>query len=103
MVKRKQNCCSFCGRGENEVNMLITGMQGYICDECVAQAYQITQTVFHGQGAEAAEKNLTSNQIAEMAAGSKQISEATQIVSELAGKTKDAMTAIDEMLVKFKV
>ena len=44
--------------------MLITGMQGYICDECVAQAYQITQTVFHGQGAEAAEKNLTSKQIA---------------------------------------
>ena len=73
MVKRKQNCCSFCGRGENEVNMLITGVQGYICDECVAQAYQITQTVFHGQGAEAAEKNLTSNQIAEMAAGSKDL------------------------------
>ena len=73
MVKRKQNCCSFCGRGENEVNMLITGMQGYICDECVAQAYQITQTVFHGRGAEAAEKNLTSNQIAEMAAGSKDL------------------------------
>ena len=73
MVKRKQNCCSFCGRGENEVNMLITGMQGYICDECVAQAYQITQTVFHGQGAEAAERNLTSNQIAEMAAGSKDL------------------------------
>jgi len=73
MVKRKQNCCSFCGRGENEVNMLITGMQGYICDECAAQAYQITQTVFHGQGAEAAEKNLTSNQIAEMAAGSKDL------------------------------
>ena len=73
MVKRKQNCCSFCGRGENEVNMLITGMQGYICDECVAQAYQITQAVFHGQGAEAAEKNLTSNQIAEMAAGSKDL------------------------------
>ena len=53
--------------------MLITGMQGYICDECVAQAYQITQTVFHGQGAEAAERNLTSNQIAEMAAGSKDL------------------------------
>ena len=73
MVKRKQNCCSFCGRGEDEVNMLITGMQGYICDECAAQAYQITQTVFHGQSAEAAEKNLTSNQIAEMAAGSKDL------------------------------
>lgn len=39
----------------------------------------------------------------EMAAGSKNISEATQVVSELAGKTKEAMTAIDEMLLKFKV
>ena len=38
-----------------------------------------------------------------MAAGSKQISQATQIVSELAAKTKDAMSAIDEMLLKFKV
>ena len=39
----------------------------------------------------------------EMAAGSKQISQATQIVSELAVKTKDAMSAVDEMLLKFKV
>ena len=38
----------------------------------------------------------------EMAAGSKQISEATQMVSELALKTKDAMDAIDDMLGKFK-
>lgn len=39
----------------------------------------------------------------EMAAGSKQISQATQTVSELAAKTKDAMSAVDEMLLKFKV
>lgn len=39
----------------------------------------------------------------EMAAGSKQISQTTQIVSELAAKTKDAMSAVDEMLLKFKV
>lgn len=39
----------------------------------------------------------------EMAAGSKQISQATQIVSELAAKTKDAISAVDEMLLKFKV
>ncbi len=38
----------------------------------------------------------------EMAAGSKQISEATQMVSELALKTKDAMDSIDDMLAKFK-
>ena len=41
MVKRKGNCCSFCGRSENEVALLITGMDGYICNECAEQAYEI--------------------------------------------------------------
>lgn len=35
--------CSFCGRSENEVGFLITGMSGYICDSCATQAYEITQ------------------------------------------------------------
>ena len=35
--------CRFCGRSENEVGCLITGMNGYICDSCTAQAYEITQ------------------------------------------------------------
>lgn len=30
--------CSFCGRRENEVNLLITGLDGCICDECTTQA-----------------------------------------------------------------
>ncbi|MBO7569153.1 MAG: ATP-dependent Clp protease ATP-binding subunit ClpX [Bacteroidaceae bacterium] len=34
----KINKCSFCGRTENEVRMLIYGLDGYICDECVEQA-----------------------------------------------------------------
>ena len=29
--------CSFCGRSENEVGFLITGMNGYICDSCATQ------------------------------------------------------------------
>jgi len=33
--------CSFCGRGENEVRLLISGINGHICDSCVQQAYQI--------------------------------------------------------------
>ena len=33
--------CSFCGRSENEVKLLITGLSGFICDDCVQQAYQI--------------------------------------------------------------
>ena len=35
--------CSFCGRSEDEVGFLITGMNGYICDSCATQAYEITQ------------------------------------------------------------
>ncbi len=37
MVKRK-NRCSFCGRSEEEVALMLSGMSGYICDECVRQA-----------------------------------------------------------------
>ena len=40
MVKRK-NRCSFCGRSEDEVALLLTGMNGFICDDCVRQAEQI--------------------------------------------------------------
>jgi len=33
--------CSFCGRSENEVRLLISGINGQICESCVQQAYQI--------------------------------------------------------------
>ena len=33
--------CSFCGRGENQVHLLITGLNGYICEDCAQQAYKI--------------------------------------------------------------
>ena len=35
--------CSFCGRPESEVGLLITGMSGYICDSCSQQAHEIVQ------------------------------------------------------------
>jgi ATP-dependent Clp protease ATP-binding subunit ClpX len=35
------NHCSFCGRSEQEVNLLISGMTGYICDMCAEQAHEI--------------------------------------------------------------
>ncbi len=35
--------CSFCGRSENEVRLLITGINGYICEDCAQQAYKIVQ------------------------------------------------------------
>ncbi len=33
--------CSFCGRSEREVPLLITGLSGYICSDCVQAAQQI--------------------------------------------------------------
>ena len=38
---RNKRRCSFCGRPESEVGFLITGMNGYICDSCSQQAYEI--------------------------------------------------------------
>ena len=36
-----ENHCSFCGRRESETRLLLTGMNGFICDSCVEQASQI--------------------------------------------------------------
>lgn len=48
MPERKNNktkkTCSFCGRTEDQVNLLITGLNGYICDDCAVQAYDIIKT-----------------------------------------------------------
>lgn len=41
--KENSNNCSFCGRSEKDVNMLISGMSAEICDSCVEQAYQIVK------------------------------------------------------------
>ena len=39
--KHNKNRCSFCGRGEDKVEMLMAGIEGYICNHCVEQAYTI--------------------------------------------------------------
>ena len=36
--------CSCCGRSENEVRLLITGINGFICEDCAKQAYEIIQS-----------------------------------------------------------
>jgi ATP-dependent Clp protease ATP-binding subunit ClpX len=35
--------CSFCGHNEKEVKLLISGINGYICENCAQQAYEIVQ------------------------------------------------------------
>jgi len=39
----KMDKCSFCGREKKEVNLLIAGMEGHICDNCVVQANAIVE------------------------------------------------------------
>ena len=41
--KRGKNRCSFCGRSEDEVGFLITGVNGCICDSCAEQAHEIVK------------------------------------------------------------
>ena len=43
MATRKYNTCSFCGRSEKEVPLLLSGINGYICSDCATQAYHIVQ------------------------------------------------------------
>ncbi len=52
MAKKASNSnhCSFCGRNEHEVNLLISGMTGYICDMCTEQAHEIVNDTFKSNG-----------------------------------------------------
>lgn len=47
--------CSFCGRNEKETRLLISGVSGYICENCAAQAYEIVRTA--GMLGPASDKN----------------------------------------------
>ncbi|MFN9596022.1 MAG: ATP-dependent Clp protease ATP-binding subunit ClpX [Bacteroidota bacterium] len=41
MKQNKEIKCSFCGRDKSATNVLIAGMSGHICDQCITQAQQI--------------------------------------------------------------
>src|SRR5690554_5654403 len=41
--KNRMDKCSFCGREKKDVNLLIAGIEGHICDRCAEQAFSIIQ------------------------------------------------------------
>jgi len=45
MAKKDSNC-SFCGRPRNQVGMLIAGISGHICENCITQGFSIVQEEF---------------------------------------------------------
>ena len=42
-MAKKGNHCSFCGRSRDDVEILIAGIDGHICENCTDQAYTIIQ------------------------------------------------------------
>ena len=43
MATYKTDKCSFCGRSEKDVPLLLSGINGFICSDCAMQAYRIIQ------------------------------------------------------------
>ena len=54
----KLNKCSFCGRPENEVGLLISGLNGFICDACAGQAAAIVREAQKGSKDDSKLENL---------------------------------------------
>ena len=56
----KKQSCSFCGRSEDEVRVLIKGLHASICDECALSVFQVMESggfpVSHTPHAKQAEK-----------------------------------------------
>ena len=46
--------CNFCGRSDRDVKLLITGIDGAICEDCAVQAYQVATA--NGYGPDAKKK-----------------------------------------------
>lgn len=40
-MAKHQEICFLCGKANSEVNQLIKGKYGYVCDECINEAYEI--------------------------------------------------------------
>ncbi|MFC7347925.1 ATP-dependent Clp protease ATP-binding subunit ClpX [Chryseobacterium zhengzhouense] len=49
------NQCSFCGKKRNEVQMLISGQNGFICENCIEQAHSIVKDTVSSTGFSPAE------------------------------------------------
>ncbi len=43
MANKQVERCFLCGKTKSEVNQLIKGKFGYVCDACVYEAYEVFQ------------------------------------------------------------
>lgn len=51
----KQNVkCSFCGRDQQDINVMVSGLDGHICDHCVDQAHVVVKQELKAKGGKSA-------------------------------------------------
>ena len=57
--------CSFCGKSENQTQLLVTGINGCICDSCITQAYTILQSsnLYADNSKKAKDKNAKAKRV----------------------------------------
>jgi len=58
-MSEKEITCSFCGRKKSEVNILIAGITGHICDHCIEQAGSIIKEEVVSKHKKSIELNLS--------------------------------------------
>ncbi|MFC2390475.1 MAG: ATP-dependent Clp protease ATP-binding subunit ClpX [Bacteroidota bacterium] len=51
-MAKKGNICSFCGRNEQDVDLLIAGIGAYICNNCIESAHSIITEEFERRNKE---------------------------------------------------
>lgn len=46
-TNKKENYCSFCGRSEHEVCLLLSGINGFICNDCLTEGARVCKEALH--------------------------------------------------------
>ena len=46
-INKKENHCSFCGRSEHEVRLLLSGINGFICNDCLTEGARVCKEALH--------------------------------------------------------
>lgn len=66
MERNKDIKCSFCGRKKDEVNVLIAGISGHICDSCIGQANNIVKEEVAQKASSSLKSNLNLSKPADL-------------------------------------
>ena len=54
MAAQKNVKCSFCGRDQQDINVMVSGLDGHICDHCVDQAHVVVKQELKIKGGKSA-------------------------------------------------